>query len=95
MLLEAKQSLGAEVEALRKREDNLTWELQQVIPSISIAGYFTEVQQLRMCVPFQLQKELSALSAEKVAETSELRAELRIKSFELTSLGVAFEVGQS
>lgn len=46
-------------------------------------------------MPFQLQKELSALSAEKVTEASELRAELRIKSFELTSLGVAFEVGQS
>ena len=44
---------------------------------------------------FQLQKELSALSAEKVSEASELRAELRIKSFELTSLGVAFEVRHS
>jgi hypothetical protein len=43
---------------------------------------------------FQLQKELAALSAEKVSEVSELRAELRIKSFELTSLGVAFEVAQ-
>lgn len=31
MLLEAKQSLGAEVEALRKKENTLTWELQQVM----------------------------------------------------------------
>jgi len=46
-----------------------------------------------------LQKELALLQREGAAglldkgqELSELRAELRIKSFELTSLGVHFEV---
>ena len=71
MLQETRQSLAAELEASRKREAALTWELQQ------------------------LQKEHAALTADKMAEGSELRAELRIKGFELTSLGVSFEVQRS
>lgn len=39
----------------------------------------------------QLQREVSGLHSEKSAEISDVRAELKMKSFELTSLGTAFE----
>lgn len=40
----------------------------------------------------QLQQELHALQHEKGSTISELRAELKMKAFELTTLGVSFEV---